>query len=305
MNTLKEVQSLLLPIWNKIYDKPECPKSFIKLMTFIIPRYKDSNFDGLLGKLKKRGVIASLRKTQIDLIEVNKLNNNLQRQLSELINGFENKEGYVSYDDIISESHSVNSDFALARRLIYQMIEDTAFIDFLKNKLKNKIVVDLGCGSIDDSVVHVLKFLGNLGIKKYFGVDKYLYGEHGYLTPEEFLKDCLKKEDVNLSFETKLIGKDILLFLRSLPNNYCNIICWNIGKELISGNEYRKQIEKEIIRVIPKGGLLITDCFSDLDEIYYHKYEKFLKLVRNFEKYDEKGLLKRGDWAMIYEKISY
>ena len=92
MNTLQQIEQLLLPIWNKLYkkDKENIPKSFIKLMTYIIPKYKDANFDTFIWKLKKRGIITALRTVQIDLIEFGILSINEEESLGVLIDLFNN-----------------------------------------------------------------------------------------------------------------------------------------------------------------------------------------------------------------------
>ena len=51
MNTLEQIEQLLLPIWNKLYteDRDNIPKSFNGLMANIIPKYKNDSFNGILN----------------------------------------------------------------------------------------------------------------------------------------------------------------------------------------------------------------------------------------------------------------
>ncbi len=292
MNTLQEIQSLLLPIWNKIYDKPECPKSFIKLMTYIIPKYKDSNFDGLLGKLKKKGVVSALKKTQIDFIELGLLDKTIQKGFGELIDIFE--ETKVNYSNLIENAPDLGIWGPTASGKAGSIKGDKDLMEFLNIRLRNKIVVDLGAGQIDDSVMGVCKLLSELGVKKYFAVDKYEWGDGGDATlkdlkrSEKEVEEHMKKTPPKI----KLINEDMLQFLRSLPKNYCSVIIWNIDNHIIKQGEYREQLRKEIIRVIPKQGILITD--RDFDE-FENLPEEGFKFVKKIHL----------DEVLIFEKISY
>ena len=102
MSTLQQIEQLLLPVWNKLYkEKPDkIPKSFIRLMTYIIPKYKDFNFDTFLGKLNRKIVTNALRKCQIDLLELNLLDKNTQNVLSGLINVFNLKKIIKEYKSV-------------------------------------------------------------------------------------------------------------------------------------------------------------------------------------------------------------
>src|SRR3989344_34824 len=91
MNTLQQIEQLLLPIFHQLVnlDKKNIPRSFVKLMTSIIPKYKSYSFDTFFEKIRKKFVINSLRKTQIDLIEIGVLDRKEQESLNVLINKFE------------------------------------------------------------------------------------------------------------------------------------------------------------------------------------------------------------------------
>ena len=281
MNTLQQIEQLLLPIWNKIYNKEECPKSFIKLMTNIIPKYKDNNFDSFLGKIKKMGVIQALRKTQIDLIEFRALNEKIQENLNNLINIFQNK---FIREDI---SKFTSSKFVSYARDINEIIEfKEEASEILKNKLKNRVLIDIGAGPIGGMENHVLIFVKKLDVKSYIAVELYHFDDESTLSKES--KSLSKKYKIKIS----LIKKDMLTFLNSLPDNFGNILISGIDDTIIPETFYRRSLVQEIVRVIPKGGIIINKK----------------SLISDFEKYlpNEKMKLLFNEYGLrIYEKIKY
>lgn len=68
MNTLQQIENLLLPIWNKLYkENPNnIPKSFVKLMTEISPNYLNKDLD-LINPKERNSIINIIKNCQDEL----------------------------------------------------------------------------------------------------------------------------------------------------------------------------------------------------------------------------------------------
>ena len=125
-----------------------------------------------------------------------------------------------------------------------------AIVSFAKYKQKElsdlfsgKTLIDLGCGrnGFGYSCGKLLR------IKNYIGVDPILK----YLDSSE-LKYLNSFNNKKIKFFG--IAEDMLSFLKRLPNDSSNFISSFIDYDILEGNFYREEVEKEIYRTLhPKG----------------------------------------------------
>jgi len=114
----------------------------------------------------------------------------------------------------------------------------------VRKLIKDQIIVDLGAGSTKDGYL----LSEELGARAYIGVDEYY---------SESLKRDLEnsKEDKKIPFS--VVSKDMLTFLRGLPDNSVSILMSGINASLLSNERYRKEVLAEIERVLdPEGAFL-------------------------------------------------
>lgn len=136
--TLAQIESLLQPIWNRLYEegRENIPKSFFTLMTKVIPKYKDyifRDFQGFRGKSKRKRIINVLRKCQADLIELELLDKDTQNSLNGLIKEFSRrpsvKEQIESYSEIGKKEIAFTKDIGKELKDISSSrFEDTAIL---------------------------------------------------------------------------------------------------------------------------------------------------------------------------------
>jgi hypothetical protein len=170
-----------------------------------------------------------------------------------------------------------------------EMLKSEDFKDF-NEAISKYPVVDLACGHPDI----VLKFLfkekwhgflpsfydekdfnkaGIVEPPKYIGVDKY---------QENFVADQDKKLVDRIQFEKK----DIIEFLKTLPDNSVNIFIggfdWSISRPEKGEDNYRAMMVAEIARVLAKGGYCLISnslVYGEWDGCYITLEDFGLKVI--------------------------
>ncbi|MFA6185572.1 MAG: class I SAM-dependent methyltransferase [Candidatus Shapirobacteria bacterium] len=126
----------------------------------------------------------------------------------------------------------------------------------LAKKLTNETVIDLGCGFCD----YVLCSLDKFNIKEYIGVD------NNFPNLEAVKKENLAKKEHHYGID--YIESDMLTFLSKLPDNSVHIIMNGIDQTIIRDHQYWGKLEKEITRVVKRGGI-----FTGYDSAYNKSIE--------------------------------
>lgn len=157
------------------------------------------------------------------------------------------------------------------------------------NSFNGQIVVDLGAGRTPYA------YLGALygKAKGYVAVDKFqyralqeLYGDTENLRQEAADSVYTKRMDL---IPVAIEDDDMLSFLRRLPDNSVSIICCGMDDIVLPNYPYRKEVEKEMARVLNQKGLIIQDDGSlrpsddDVEKRYSHRYFNFLVKKANKE----------------------
>ena len=122
-------------------------------------------------------------------------------------------------------------------------------IDIFKNKLKGKVLVDLGCGqylqhfdACAQQNSYTLNLARKLQVKSYIGVDKFIE-----------LNDL---EDFNSkSLDAIIVKADMLDFVSKLPDNSVNFTINGIdGVVILNCDKYAQAVAAEMVRAtLPKG----------------------------------------------------
>lgn len=160
----------------------------------------------------------------------------------------------------------------------------------LKNKLKGSNLVDLGCGG-PSSAELAYKFASAFDVEKYIGVEKYLYGSNSGEKEsyekgdyDNNIKKILEQDTKNIlpKYEFSL-NKDMLAFL-SERTEQSNFLISGISREILMPSfsfasenqkmyqEYVEDLENQISRLTPKGGIVIVNhSFIDLEKLGFKK----------------------------------
>ena len=154
MNTLAQIEQLLLPLWNKLYkEKPKLlPESFVKLITRTIPKYKYTNFDSFFGKINKKLILKQLLEVHGDLAR-------LESPLETLL------------PSLTIKIRDLNSDLILLIKKFYGEMSVKEQIESLKKHLGKReyaFVKDIGKPVEDDTHVSEVLAVKRIGKIKDF-----------------------------------------------------------------------------------------------------------------------------------------
>jgi hypothetical protein len=148
----------------------------------------------------------------------------------------------------------------------------TKIRDYLRTKLKDDILIDLGGG-----YGRMFFAAEDLGVGTYINVDKMITHQTDYNPfeavcnhfQESLIKDLggeeLKARRIN-------VAADMLFFLTLLPDNSVNIAINGIDRTIVD-SKYSKALANEIIRVTKKGGVILgtnSDALIDIANIVNH-----------------------------------
>ncbi len=126
--------------------------------------------------------------------------------------------------------------------------ENPKMTKFLRDKLENKTLVDLGYGANN---IH-LNAIKNLNIKKYIGVEKNLSKIYGADERVRSLTEFFKKSDI----KSEIHEQDMLKFVARLPENSANFLINGIDSSIIGNEEYWKYLVREIHRATETNGII-------------------------------------------------
>ncbi len=124
--------------------------------------------------------------------------------------------------------------------------------NLLRGLLKDKLIVDLGCG--EGRMREVLNSVGVAWQDKYIGVDLYHAPEdkpEGYLLNGDF---SYQERDRGI-----FVKGDMLNFLNHVPDGAIPVVILNgIDASIIQDLAYHYVLAQQITRVLPIGGVVIT-----------------------------------------------
>lgn len=129
----------------------------------------------------------------------------------------------------------------------------------LQHKLKDGILVDLGCGSNDRDWEGMAGLAKYFGVKAYIGVDVFFPYETGSFTNVASPKRKAEYSPLQLV----LVCEDMLRFLHQLPDQSVNIAISCIDTNIIRPVVYHQAVAKEIERVT--AGIVLGRLADPID----------------------------------------
>lgn len=171
-----------------------------------------------------------------------------------------NADAVIPY--FLREPGHVSSDETESGRL-----KDKKAIDFLKSKIKGKILLDVGSGMSfkrgallpeywggESSVQRLAK---KMGASVCIGVDKYTDTcEKATGKPTDPSFDLTRGKKIGKGTQVVMVSADILDFLSRLPDNSVCMTINGIDNRVIENQEYHQALAKEMMRVLAKDGLI-------------------------------------------------
>lgn len=133
--------------------------------------------------------------------------------------------------------------------LTYLKNERPEKLEELKSYFKDKVIIDLGAGTFPTGYM----VANLLGAKGYIGVEPYNW--------RELMTHFLSKKLSPDYFKTKFnfIVEDAVTFLRRLPPESVCILSSGLADGITSSdNSYEVELENEIDRVLPEGGICMV-----------------------------------------------
>ncbi|MEM2956025.1 MAG: methyltransferase domain-containing protein [Candidatus Pacearchaeota archaeon] len=117
--------------------------------------------------------------------------------------------------------------------------------DILKEGIKGKKVIDIGCGNPLNAENYAKFLMDEIGAESYTGVDA-------------FINNDIERDKI------KFIRKDALSYL-SKQSNESAVVTANgiLVKEVISDERYMKSLIKEIYRIVPRDGIFVAVCVDE------------------------------------------
>jgi hypothetical protein len=182
----------------------------------------------------------------------------------------------ASYADVMAYGLLVKPEEVIKNKKYIQKKEEVRA--FLKDKLKGKILVDLGSGMgfIRGALMpeswggksSMQKIAQELNASVCIGVDKYTYNcECAIGKPTDPSVDLARKEEVEEGTQTVLVSADMLDFLSRLPDSSVCITINGVDSRVIKNEEYHRALAKEIERVVGKNGVVFGVNSSSLSII--------------------------------------
>jgi len=180
--------------------------------------------------------------------------------------GENNRENRVKMAKELADKVEVSFDpRTYSEQMIQAYFSNQEFREEMDKYLKNKTVIDLGCGIIADTFdeygpFHIPWFVVSIasqsGASKYIGVDK---------NPNVVCDPSFKKnyEDKGIEIEVKGGEEgDMLVFLSEQENDSANIIINGIDRSIIdpsisANREYLERLANELSRVVGKNHVVI------------------------------------------------
>ncbi|MCX6716178.1 MAG: hypothetical protein NT077_04170 [Candidatus Taylorbacteria bacterium] len=119
-------------------------------------------------------------------------------------------------------------------------------VDWLKNKFKDVVVIDLGAGTN----IGGYELACMLGAKGYIGIEPFNYKD---LVLQAFLKITekeLKKRKIGTQIAMNLVKEDALTFLKRLPDNTVALFTFGTDEFILQNGKYIHEVEAEMVRVL-------------------------------------------------------
>jgi len=160
---------------------------------------------------------------------------------------------------------------------------------FLEQKLKGKIVVDLGGNNMQ-------RLARDMGARVYIAVDLYEFGKE--YPADSSLNLSPGKKDGEM--EVVSVKSDMLEFLSRLPDKSVCICINGIDGALISYDAYHDALATEISRVISEGGIVFgndSSCLMNMRTAAQVMKENGIEKKEDIEEY------KTGDGGNYYEYL--
>ena len=111
--------------------------------------------------------------------------------------------------------------------------------EFFENLLKDKPIVDLGCGPVSESGVRKMeKFALGMGASRYVGVDKFRV-----------------RADEKPTETSEYVSQDMLEYAQSLPDNSTNFTLNGIDQVIIVSEDYTDRLVKQLARATAPNGV--------------------------------------------------
>ena len=140
------------------------------------------------------------------------------------------------------ETNRIPGEFVHYEQLLYTEGAE----NFFRDLLKNKPLIDLGCGPAPESESGKMEsFAQKMGASEYIGVDAFSVDED-----KKFVRTGGKGK-----FPAEYLKRDMLEYAQSSPENFGNVVMNGIDESIITSNEYAKNLMAEIARVVPEGGV--------------------------------------------------
>ena len=144
---------------------------------------------------------------------------------------------------------------------------ETERVRFLKEQLKGKTLIDLGGGVLaGDSYAKLFgpgpmqSVAERLGVDTYVNVDAYYLGTYPFTTQEPWVKtkslDMDQLKDMNVVY----LQADMLHFLLGMADSTRGVAFAinGIDDNIVPERDYHRKLAKELARVLPEGGLVLS-----------------------------------------------
>ncbi len=156
----------------------------------------------------------------------------------------------------------------------------------IEDKVKGKIIVDLGAGN---SLDRVSPYFAEMGAKEFVAVDKFFQKDDvnrdSLNTILESLRDKFKTQGTNVDY----FQDDMLVFLSKLPDKSANFVLNGLDDNIISYNYWNKLAE-ELYRTTYDGGVVMGTN------------SEFYKLGEKFKNISSTGKKDYHNYEGIFEK---
>lgn len=149
--------------------------------------------------------------------------------------------------------------------------------NIIKNKFKDKIVIDLGVGQ---SFLKMLELIKNMEVKEFIGLEKFIPLSNEKIPTNNEIKNSLDlsiKESKEFGINGAFIYDDMLIFLSKLPDKSANFIMNGIDSNVIQSLEYWNMLSEEINRVSYDKGI-ITGYGSN-----FRNFSEFFTDIKNIQ----------------------
>ncbi len=115
----------------------------------------------------------------------------------------------------------------------------------IEEKVRDKVVIDLGAGS----AYRLLEEFAKLNVKEYIGVDK--------KRSDSIISDYAKQRLGELGVKGDYIRSDMLLFVSKLPDKSANFVINGIDDNILDNKEYWDRLIDQIYRTTYDEGVIM------------------------------------------------